>query len=71
MARELNISQYSIRQILENELGVKPLKFQKVQELTPQHEEYRLKRAKELRRLAESGELTNLAFSDEKIFVVQ
>ena len=26
MARELNISQYSIRQILKNELGVKPLK---------------------------------------------
>lgn len=47
MARELNISQYSIRQILKNELGVKPLKFQKVQELTPQQKENRLKRAKE------------------------
>ena len=71
MARELNISQYSIRQILKNELGVKPLKFQKVQELTPQQKENRLKRAKELLRLAASGELPNLVFSDEKTFVVQ
>ena len=70
MARELNISQYSIRQILKNELGVKPLKEQ---ELTPQLKDNRLKRpkAKELLRLAESGELPNLVFSDEKTFVVQ
>ena len=33
MARELNIWQYFIRQILKNELGVKALKFQKEQEL--------------------------------------
>ena len=34
MARELNISQYAIRQILKNELEVTPLKIQKVQDLT-------------------------------------
>ena len=34
MACELNISQYALRQMLKNELGVKPLKIQKVQDLT-------------------------------------
>ena len=34
MARELNISQYAIRQILQNVHGLKPLKIQKVQDLT-------------------------------------
>ena len=48
-----------------------PLKFQEVPELTPQQKENRLKRAKELLRLAESGELPDLFFSDEKTFVVQ
>ena len=71
MTRELNISQYSIRQILKNELAVKPFKFQKVQELTPQQKENRLKITKELLRMAESGELANLVFSDDKTFVVQ
>ena len=71
IARELNILQHSIRQILKNVLGVKPLKFQKVQELTLQPKENRLKGAKELLRLIESGELPNLVFSDEKTFVVQ
>ena len=33
MARELNISQYAIRQILKNELRVKPLQIQEVQDL--------------------------------------
>lgn len=70
MARELNISQYAIRQILKNELGLKPLKFQKVQDLTDAQKKARLEKAKELLRLAESGELPNLVFSDEKPFVV-
>ena len=56
---------------MKNELGVQPLKFQKVQKLTPEQTEKRLKRAKELLRLAESGELPNWVFSDEKTFVIQ
>ena len=46
------------------------MKFQKFQELTPQQKENILKIAKKLLRLAESGELSNLGFSDEKTFVV-
>ena len=34
MARELNLLQYAIQQILKNEVEVKPLKIQKVQDLT-------------------------------------
>ena len=52
MARELNISQDAIRQILKNQLEVKPLKIQKVQDLTDAQKNVR---AKELHRLAESS----------------
>ena len=34
IARELNISRERVLHILKNEIGLKPLKFQKVQELT-------------------------------------
>ena len=34
IARELNISRERVQHILKNELGLKPLKFQKVQQLT-------------------------------------
>lgn len=71
MARELKISQGSIRNILKNELKLKALKFQKAQDLNAAQKKVRLDRAKELLRLAESGELPNLVFSDEKPFVVQ
>ena len=33
MARELNISQRSMQRMLKDELGLKPLKFQKAQDL--------------------------------------
>ena len=56
---------------MKNELGVNPLKIQKVQDLTEAPKKVRLVRAKELLRLAESGELPNLVFSDEKPFGIQ
>ena len=71
MARQLNISQYTNRQILKNELGVKAFKIQKVQDLTKVQKKVRLVRAKELLRWTESGELPNQVFSGEKPFVVQ
>ena len=55
MPRGLNISQYTIRQILKNELGVKSLKIQKVLDLAEAQKKVRLVRAKELSRLAEFG----------------
>lgn len=71
MARELNISRERMQHILKNELGLKPLKFQKVQELTDAQKKVRLERAKELLRLHGSGQLPNLVFSDEKPFQIE
>lgn len=71
IARELNISRERMQHILKNELGLKPLKFQKVQELTDAQKKVRLERAKELLRLHESGQLPNLVFSDEKPFQIE
>lgn len=71
MAKELNISQDSIRRILKNELHVKPYKFQKAHDLTPKQKKVRLDRAKELLRLDERGEFPNIVFSDEKNFPIE
>lgn len=71
MARELNISQRSMRRILQNELKVKPYKLVKGQDLTPAKKKVRLERAKELLRLHESGSLPNLVFSDEAPFPIE
>ena len=57
--------------ILKNELGLKPLKFQKVQKLTDGQKKVRLKRAKKIFRLLESGQLPNFIFSDEKPFQIE
>ena len=56
---------------MKNELGVRPLKIQKVQNLTEAQKEVRLVRVKELLRFAQSGELPNLVSSDEKPYVIQ
>lgn len=71
MARDLNISQRSLRRILENKLKVKPYKRQKMQELTDAQKKVRLQRAKELLRLQKSNQLPNIVFSDEKNFTIE
>lgn len=71
MAKELKISRTSIRRILQNELKVKPYKFQKAHDLTQKQKKVRLERAKELLHLAESGEIPNIVFSDEKNFPIE
>ena len=71
IAKELKISQRSIRRILENELHVKPYKLQKAHDLTPQQKNVRLERAKEMLRLAASGQFPNIAFYDEKNFPIE
>ena len=61
----------SVQRILQNELKLKPLKFQKAHNLTPQQKKVRVERAKKLLRRAESGELPNLVFSDEAPFTIE
>ena len=63
--RELNISQYAIRQTLKNELGVKQLKISKVQDLTD---------APKNRESYEPNSCfawLKVVFSNEKPFVIQ
>ena len=57
--------------ILNNDLGLKLLKFRKVQELTDRQKKVRLERAKELLCWNESGQLPNLVFSGEKPFRIE
>lgn len=71
MAAELNISRERMQHILKNVLRLKPLKFQKAHDLTPQQKKVRLERAKELLRLHESGSLPNIVFSDEAPFLIE
>ena len=71
VARKLNISRERTQQVLKNELKPKPLKFPKVQELTDGQKKVRLEMAKELLHLHESGQLPNLALSDEKPFKIK
>lgn len=59
MAKDLNISQSSIRRILKDVLYVKPYKKVKLHDLTDAQKKVRLERAKALKRRAASGELPN------------
>ena len=69
--RNPNISTEDMQHILKNELGRKPLKFQKVQEPIERLKKVILERSKELLRLHESGLLPNLVFSDVKPFQIE
>lgn len=71
MAAELNVSRERLQHILRNELRLKPYKFQKAHDFTPQPKKVRLDRAKELIRLHESGSLPNIVFSDEAPFTIE
>lgn len=71
MAKDLKISDRSVRRILENKLKTNPYKIQKVHQLTNEQKKLRVKKAKELKRRAASGHLENIVFSDEKVFTVQ
>lgn len=71
LAKDLKVSDRSVRRILKEKLKVKPLKKNLSQELTALQRSKRLDRSKELIRLLDSGELPNLVFSDEKTFCVE
>lgn len=71
MAHQMNVSDWSIRRILKNDLRLKPYKMQKVQNLTDAQKKVRLERARELKRLHVRGELPHIVFSDEKNFTIE
>lgn len=71
LAKELKISDRSVRRILKNELKVKPYKIQKAHDLSSSQKRVRLDRSKQLLRMAADGELPSIVFSDEKIFTIE
>lgn len=71
MARELNVSDRSVRRILKDKLKLKPFKRFKSQELTTLQRSKRFERSKVLIRMGRRGELPNLVFSDEKTFCIE
>ena len=77
IARVLNTSREQIQRMLKNKLGLKPLKFQKVQELTDGKKKVILERARELLRLHEKWSVTEFVFFffffffDEKPFQIE
>jgi len=68
IAKEMHISDRSIRRIMKNHLHVKPYRIQKVHALNPTQMKVRLEKAKELKRLHTSGEIPNIVLFDEKIW---
>lgn len=71
LSRELGISDRSVRRILREHLQVKPFKVQKVHALSEKQKQVRLERCKLLRERHARSELSNIVFSDEKIFTVE
>lgn len=71
LAKDLDVSDRSMRRILKTKLNVRPLKKNKSQELTLLQRQKRLNRSKELIRLLDCGQLPNLVFSDESTFCVE
>ncbi|KIH66733.1 hypothetical protein ANCDUO_02941 [Ancylostoma duodenale] len=57
--------------IVKGNLGLRPSKLQKIQELSSAQERNRLTRSRALLKRAANGELENMVFSDEKIFTVE
>ena len=60
MAKEMEVSSSSMQRILENDLGLKPYKRQKVHELTAKQKKVRLDRSKLLLSRHASGEIPNI-----------
>lgn len=71
LAKDLNISDRSLRRILKDKLQTKPYKIQKVQDLSMRQKQERVKRAKALLKRAAEGRLENIVFTDEKLFTVE
>ncbi|WKY08788.1 hypothetical protein Q1695_001738 [Nippostrongylus brasiliensis] len=71
MARELNVSERTVRRVVKEKLGMYPYKLRKRHGLTDDQKKGRHEKCKGLlKRAANGGHLTTL-FTDEKLFVVE
>lgn len=71
IAKDLNISVSSVRQIVEKELCLTPYKFVKAHFLTEKMKKDRLQKARKLKRRATAGGHSRVLFSDEKMFTIE
>ncbi|KIH61125.1 hypothetical protein ANCDUO_08608 [Ancylostoma duodenale] len=71
-SKSTGISRSTVMRIVKEDLGLKPFKLRKVQELSSAQKGNRLTRSRALLKRPANGELENMVlFSDEKIFTVE
>ena len=70
IAREIGISQSSVRRIVKSDLNLKCLKKRRAQELTEANKQARFQRSGQLLRLYPASLVNYIWFTDEKLFTV-
>jgi inhibitor of nuclear factor kappa-B kinase subunit alpha len=70
IARELNLTQTTVRRIIHNDLELKCLKRRRAQELTTANRQSRLVRARQLLQRFSVSDVGFIFFTDEKLFTV-
>ncbi len=71
MAKDLQISEGSVRKIVKKQLKLHPYKLAKAHLLTDKVKGEQLKRARKIKRLVAAGRHQTILFTDEKIFTVE
>ena len=71
MAKDIQISEGSVRKIVKKQLKFHPYKLAKAYLLTDKMKGERLKRAHKMRRLATAGRHHSILFTNEKILTVE
>jgi inhibitor of nuclear factor kappa-B kinase subunit alpha len=71
MAKDLLISEGSVRKIVKTQLKLHPYKLSTAHHLTDQMKADRLKKVRKMKRLAAAGRHRSILFTDEKLFTVE
>ncbi len=71
LAEDLHASRRTVQRIIKDDLGLKPYKRQKVHGISAVQKGERMIRCKRLNRRFTNRRVKSIAFSDEKIFVVE
>lgn len=71
VAKELNISEKTVRNYVKKRLGLQPIKLQKSHALTDDSKQKRLQRCRELLKRFKPVDTLDILFTDEKLFTVE
>lgn len=71
MAKELGISEKSVRRVVKIQLGRRSYKLRKGQLLSERMKRQRLQKARKLKRIVAAGRHRSVLFTDEKVFTVE